>query len=83
MVLLLHPNAHYEPVRQKLCAEHLCLYTKIVDGDIFFAVVKVPDAGFYHLFGGEHNVKVVVTGDEVKASYFAKTTTIKVRITKE
>lgn len=32
---------------------------------------------------GEHNVKVVVTGDEVKASYFAKTTTIKVRITKE
>lgn len=32
---------------------------------------------------GEHNVKVVVAGDEVKASYFAKTTTIKVRITKE
>ena len=32
---------------------------------------------------GEHTVKVVVTGDEVKASYFAKTTSIKVRITKE
>ena len=31
---------------------------------------------------GEHTVKVNVTGDEVKASYFAKTTTIKVRITK-
>ena len=31
---------------------------------------------------GEHNVKVNVIGDEVKASYFAKTTTIKVRITK-
>lgn len=31
---------------------------------------------------GEHNVAVTVTGDEVKASYYAKTTTIKVRITK-
>ena len=31
---------------------------------------------------GEHNVKVNVVGDEVKASYFAKTTTIKVKITK-
>ena len=31
---------------------------------------------------GEHTVKVNVIGDEVKASYFAKTTTIKVRITK-
>ena len=31
---------------------------------------------------GERTVKVNVTGDEVKASYFAKTTTIKVRITK-
>ena len=31
---------------------------------------------------GEHTVKVNVTVDEVKASYFAKTTTIKVRITK-
>ncbi|MGM9876695.1 MAG: YbbR-like domain-containing protein [Bacilli bacterium] len=31
---------------------------------------------------GEHTVKVNVVGDEVKASYFAKTTTIKVRITK-
>lgn len=31
---------------------------------------------------GEHTVKVNVVGDEVKASYFAKTTTIKVKITK-
>jgi len=31
---------------------------------------------------GEHSVKVVVTGDEVKASYVAKTTTIKVKISK-
>ena len=31
---------------------------------------------------GEHTVKVIVTGDEVKASYVAKTTTIKVRISK-
>jgi len=31
---------------------------------------------------GEHSVKVTVVGDEVKASYVAKTTTIKVRITK-
>lgn len=31
---------------------------------------------------GEHTVKVVVTGDEVKASYVAKTAMIKVRITK-
>lgn len=31
---------------------------------------------------GERNVKVNVTGDEVKASYVAKTTMIKVRITK-
>ena len=31
---------------------------------------------------GEHTVKVTVTGGEVKASYVAKTTTIKVRITK-
>lgn len=31
---------------------------------------------------GEHTVKVVVTGDEVKASYFAKTATIKVKISK-
>ena len=31
---------------------------------------------------GEHTVKVTVTGDEVKASYTAKTTTIKVRISK-
>lgn len=31
---------------------------------------------------GEHTVKVVVTGDEAKASYDAKTTTIKVRISK-
>lgn len=31
---------------------------------------------------GEHNVKVTVAGEEVKASYFAKTTTIKVRISK-
>lgn len=31
---------------------------------------------------GEHSVKVNVTGDEVKASYVAKTTMIKVRITK-
>lgn len=31
---------------------------------------------------GEHTVKVVVTGDEVKASYTPKTTSIKVRITK-
>ena len=31
---------------------------------------------------GEHNVNVVVTGDEVKASYAAKTTMIKVRIDK-
>lgn len=32
---------------------------------------------------GEHTVKVTVVGDEVKASYVAKTTTIKVRITKD
>jgi len=32
---------------------------------------------------GEHTVDVDVEGDEVKASYFAKTTKIKVRITKE
>lgn len=32
---------------------------------------------------GEHTVKVKVVGDEVKASYVAKTTTIKVRITKD
>jgi len=32
---------------------------------------------------GEHTVKVAVEGDEVKASYVAKTTTIKVRITKD
>ena len=31
---------------------------------------------------GEHTVTVVVTGDEVKASYVAKTTKIKVRISK-
>ena len=31
---------------------------------------------------GEHSVPVTVTGDEVKASYYPKTTTIKVRITK-
>lgn len=31
---------------------------------------------------GEHTVKVTVVGDEVKASYVAKTTTIKVRITR-
>lgn len=31
---------------------------------------------------GEHNVKVNVTGDEVKASYVAKTTMIKVKITR-
>ncbi len=31
---------------------------------------------------GEHTVKVTVTGDEVKASYVAKTTTIKVRISR-
>ena len=31
---------------------------------------------------GEHPVNVVVTGDEVKANYEPKTTTIKVRITK-
>lgn len=31
---------------------------------------------------GEHTVNVVVTGDEVKASYTPKTTSIKVRITK-
>lgn len=31
---------------------------------------------------GEHSVKVTVVGDEVKASYVAKTTTIKVRITR-
>lgn len=31
---------------------------------------------------GEHTVKVVVTGDEVKASYVAKTTMIKVKISK-
>lgn len=31
---------------------------------------------------GEHSVDVVVTGDEVKASYFAKTTKINVKITK-
>ena len=31
---------------------------------------------------GEHTVKVAVVGDEVKASYVAKTTTIKVRITR-
>ena len=31
---------------------------------------------------GEHNVVVNVTGDEVKANYVAKTTMIKVRITK-
>lgn len=31
---------------------------------------------------GEHTVDVKVVGDEVKASYFAKTTKIKVRITK-
>ena len=31
---------------------------------------------------GEHSVKVIVVGDEVKASYVAKTTTIKVRITR-
>ena len=31
---------------------------------------------------GEHPVPVTVTGDEVKASYYPKTTTIKVRITK-
>lgn len=34
------------------------------------------------LVEGEHTVKVTVTGDEVKASYVAKTTTIKVRISK-
>ena len=31
---------------------------------------------------GEHNVKVIVTGEEVKASYVAKTTMIKVKISK-
>ena len=31
---------------------------------------------------GEHNVGVVVTGDDVRASYFAKTSKIKVRINK-
>lgn len=31
---------------------------------------------------GEHSVKVTVTGDEVKANYVAKTTMIKVRISK-
>ena len=31
---------------------------------------------------GEHTVNVKVSGEEVKANYFAKTTKIKVRITK-
>ena len=31
---------------------------------------------------GEHSVSVNVTGDDVKASYFAKTSKIKVRINK-
>ena len=48
-----------------------------IDSTTIKAIVDLSGLG-----EGEHTVKVNVTGDEVKASYFAKTTTIKVRITK-
>lgn len=48
-----------------------------IDAETIKATVDLSGLG-----EGEHTVKVTVTGDEVKASYIAKTTTIKVRITK-
>ena len=48
-----------------------------IDSSGIKAVVDLSGLG-----EGTHDVKVTVTGDEVKASYFAKTTTIKVKITK-
>ena len=48
-----------------------------IDATTIKAVVDLSGLG-----EGEHSVNVVVTGDEVKASYIPKTTTIKVRITK-
>ena len=48
-----------------------------IDAASIKAVVDLSGLG-----EGEHTVTVVVTGDEVKASYTPKTTSIKVRITK-
>lgn len=50
---------------------------KTVDATTIKATVDLSGLG-----EGEHTVKVVVTGDEVKASYVAKTTMIKVKISK-
>ena len=50
---------------------------KTVDATTIKASVDLSGLG-----EGEHTVKVVVTGDEVKASYVAKTTMIKVKISK-
>lgn len=50
---------------------------KTIDSASIKATVDLSGLG-----EGEHTVNVVVTGDEVKASYTPKTTSIKVRITK-
>lgn len=50
---------------------------EVIDATTIKATVDLSGLG-----EGEHSVKVVVTGDEVKASYVAKTTTIKVKISK-
>ena len=55
--------------------------TKEVLEDIASTTIKAT-VDLTGLGEGEHTLKVIVTGDEVKASYVAKTTTIKVRITK-
>lgn len=51
---------------------------KTIDSTTIKATVDLSGLG-----EGEHNVKVVVVGEEVKASYDSKTTTIKVRISKD
>jgi len=48
-----------------------------IDGTTIKAVVDLSGLG-----EGEHTVNVTVTGEEVRANYFAKTTKIKVRISK-
>lgn len=50
---------------------------KTIDSTTIKATVDLAGLG-----EGEHTVKVVVIGDEVKASYVAKTTMIKVKISK-
>lgn len=50
----------------------------LIEADALKAVVDLEGYG-----EGDHEVEVVVTGDELKASYTPKTTKIKVRITKK